>query len=66
MSENVTSTTRTRHMDARYWWITDMQDEGMIKVDFVSTKENISDIGTKNVTGEVLEKHLPKLLMYRQ
>ena len=66
MSENVTSTPRTRHMDARHWWITDLQDDGLIKVEFVSTKDNISDIGAKNVSGDVLGKHLPMLQCYRE
>ena len=52
---------RTRHMDARHWWITDWQEERLIKVEFVSTVDNIADIGTKNVSGDVLERHLPKL-----
>ena len=52
MSENVTSASRTRHMDARYWWITDLQESGLIQASFVPTKDNLSDIGTKKVTGD--------------
>ena len=65
MSENVTSTPRTRHMDARYWWITDLQESGLIKVSFVPTKDNLSDIGTKNVTGDVFDRIRPELMVER-
>ena len=54
-----------RHMDARYWWITDLQESGLIKVSFVPTKENLSDIGTKNVTGEVFDRIRPELMKER-
>ena len=63
MSENVASTPRTRHMDARYWWITDLQESGIIKVSFVPTKDNLSDIGTKNVTGDVFDRICPELMV---
>ena len=43
------------------WWITDLQDDGLIKVEFASTKDNTSDIGAKNVSEDVLGKHLPML-----
>ena len=65
MSENVTSAPRTRHMDARYWWITDLQESGLIKVSFVPTKDNLSDIGTKNVTGDVFDRIRPELMVER-
>ena len=65
MSENVTSTQRTRHVDARHWWITDAQEQGLVKVNFVSTVDNVADVGTKNVNGDTLDRHLPKLLTER-
>jgi hypothetical protein len=50
MTENKTSASRTRHMDTRWWYVMDMQTEqGLIKVGFIRTKENVSDLGTKNV-----------------
>ena len=39
-----------------------MQEQGLIKIDFVKTKDNISDIGTKNVTKEVYQNFEPRLL----
>ena len=35
MSENVTSASRTRHMDARNWCISDLQESGLIKVNLI-------------------------------
>ena len=65
MSDNVTSTPRTRHMDARWWFVNDLQEQGLIKVEFVSTHDNIVDIGTKNVQGDVLDTHTPRLMIER-
>ena len=62
MSENVTSSTRTRHMDTRWWFVTNWQEEGLVKVQFVRTANNISDVGTKNVNVETFERHQVKLL----
>jgi len=62
MSENQTSSSRTRHMDCRWWFVSNMQEEGLIKIDFVKTKDNISDIGTKNVTKEIYQAFEPRLL----
>ena len=65
VSENVTSTSRTRHMDARCWWITDPQESGLMKVSFVPTKDDLSDVGTKNVTGEAFDHIRPESMIER-
>ena len=58
MSQNQVGSSRTRHMDTRYYYVNDMQDEGMIKVGFVRSEKNVSDVATKNVTGETQDKHI--------
>jgi hypothetical protein len=63
MSENVTSSTRTRHMDTRWHFVREKQEEGLIKIVFVPSAGNISDILTKNVTGEVYHTHLGKFVV---
>jgi hypothetical protein len=63
MSENVTSSTRTRHMDTRWHFVREHQEKGLIKIIFVPSAGNISDILTKNVTGEVYETHLGKCVV---
>ena len=53
-------------MDTRWWYVTAMQEEDkLIKVKFVRTKENVSDIGTKNVNTETYKYHEHKLLKDR-
>ena len=67
MTENRSSSSRTRHMDTRWWYVTDMQDEmKLIKVKFVRTKDNVSDIGTKNVDTLTYESHEGRLLKNRE
>ena len=63
MSENVTSSTRTRHMDTRWHFVREKQEEGLIRIVFVPSAGNISDILTKNVTGEVYDTHLGKCVV---
>jgi len=60
MSENPSSSTRTRHMDTRWHYVNDMQRNGLIKVEFVKSADNISDVETKNVTGEIYDAHIDK------
>ena len=58
---------RTRHMDTRYWYVHQLQEEhGLIKVHFVRTKDNVSDLGTKNVTTDVYEAHEGKLITSKE
>ena len=44
---------------------TDPQESGLIKVSFAPTKDNLSDIGTKNVTGDVFDQIRPKSMSER-
>jgi hypothetical protein len=60
MVENITSSERSRHMDNRVHFVNDFQEGGLIKVIFVRSAENPSDLETKNVTGEIFDIHLPK------
>ena len=58
MSQNQASSTRTRHMDTRWFYVNDMQDQEMIVVKFVRSEDNVSDVATKNVTAETMRKHI--------
>ena len=67
MTENKSSSSRTRHMDNRFWYVHQLQEEdGLIKVNFVRTKENVSDIGTKNVNAETYDTHQQKLIAAKE
>ena len=50
--------TRTRHMDTRYYFVKDLQKEKKISVEFVRSEDNVSDVNTKNVSGDIHEKFL--------
>jgi hypothetical protein len=54
---------RTRHADLRQKFTSNLQEKGLIKIDFVRSEENTSDIMTKNVTTELFEKHTKGLII---
>ena len=49
MSNNVTTISGTRHMDIRTKFVTEDQEDGEIKIIFVMSKENDSDMMTKKL-----------------
>ena len=57
MAENVVASARTKHTDLRAKFITQYIDEGFIKIIFVRSEENLSDGFTKNVSGDIFERH---------
>jgi hypothetical protein len=63
MSENSMPSARTRHADLRQKFTSDLQEKGLIKIEFVRSEEKTSDIMTKNVTVELFEKHTQGLVI---
>ena len=57
MSENVSTTNRTKHVDVRYHFVREFIEDGFVKIVFVRSKENAADIFTKNVNGEIYNYH---------
>lgn len=55
---------RTRHVDVRNHFLRDLKDKGILIIRHVSGDDNDSDIFTKNVTGPIFEKHIPKFVGY--
>ena len=49
MSQNASTGVRTRHEDIRYHFIRENVEDGIIKIEFVKSNDNDSDIFTKNV-----------------
>ena len=45
--------------------ISQLQEEGLIKVRFMRSEDNRSDIATKNVTGELYETHTGDMIMIK-
>jgi hypothetical protein len=62
MAQNSSSGVRTRHVDTRYHFVRENLDDGIIKIEFIKSVENQSDIFTKNVTQEIYERHVEKFL----
>jgi hypothetical protein len=61
MSKNASTGFRTWHIDTRYHFVREFID-GFIKIEFVRSIENDSDLFTKNVNQELYEKHTKKFL----
>jgi hypothetical protein len=62
MSENASTGFRTRHVDTRYHFVREFIEDGFIKIEFVRSVENDSDLFTKNVNQELHAKHTKKFL----
>jgi hypothetical protein len=65
MAENVSATSRTKHIDTLCHFVREFVEEGFIKTIFVKTAENKSDIFTKNVSGEAYDDHIDNYNMDR-
>jgi hypothetical protein len=50
-----------QHVDTRYYFIRENEEDGIIKVEFIISIDNDSDI-TKNVRQEMFERHVKKFL----
>ena len=62
MSENVSTSSRTRHVDIRYHYVREFVEDGFIKITFVKSEENIADGFTKNITGSLYDAHTQELM----
>ena len=49
-------------MDTRAKYIASLQEEGLIKVEFVKSEFNHSDIATKNVSVDLFEYHVQHII----
>jgi hypothetical protein len=52
MAENVSATSQRKHIDMCYHFVQEIVVDGFVKIVFVKTMENKSDMFTKNVSGE--------------
>jgi hypothetical protein len=62
MAKNVSTSPRTKHVDVRYHYVREFVEDGFVKIIFVRTDKNHADMFTKNVKGEVMEKHRPEMM----
>ena len=57
MASNITTTSFIKHMDIRYKNVNEYFKDGAIKIIFVKSAYNDSDILTKNLSSELCKKH---------
>ena len=63
MAENIGASSRTQHIDTRYYFVKEYIIDGFIKIVFVKSAENQSDGFTKNVNQIVYKSHLSNYIM---
>ena len=62
MAENVAVSQRTKHVDIRYKFLREMVQDRFLRIIFVKSAENVSDVMTKNTTGETHRRHEAELV----
>ena len=58
IADNATANPKSKHIDTRAKYVSQYITDGFLKVMFVKTQENSADIFTKNVSGDILNKHV--------
>lgn len=58
MTENISTSGRTKHLDLRMRYVNNLVEEGFLKFVFVRSAQNKADHLTKNVNGETYENHV--------
>ena len=62
LSNNRTTSDRTKHIDIRTSFVKDYQEDGKIIIKFVKSEDNEADIFTKNATNAIFQNHQKKLV----
>jgi hypothetical protein len=62
MSENASTSSRTRHVDIQYHFVREFVEEGFIRIVFVRSEANLSDEFTKNVSGDTYDAHVSEYM----
>ena len=65
MAENRFSSRRTRHIDVKHYMVRDAVDGGMIRVEFIKSREQHADVLTKAIDAKPFGKHARFLLNVR-
>ena len=66
MTENVSTSSRTKHVDVKYHFVREYVEDGFVKVIFVRSEHNVSDRFTKNVTGDIYDAHAADYMAERE
>ena len=62
MLDSKTGQCKTKHIDTRFHWIKQYVDENKVKVNYVKSENNVTNILTKNLQPRLFEKHANKLV----
>ena len=62
LSNNRTTSDRTKHIDIRTSFVKEYQEDGKIIIKFVKSEDNEADIFTKNTTNVISQNHQKKLV----
>ena len=57
LSNNWSAGGRTRHIDVKHYFLREMKEEGIIKLEWIPTDTNETDIFTKNCDGATFDRH---------
>jgi hypothetical protein len=63
MASNITTSNRTKHVDIRYKYVNEYVEDGTVKIIFVKSADNDSDVLTKNLSAELHDKHSKKMVV---
>ena len=64
MSKNNSTTSWSKHVDVRTKFVNKFCEDGIVKIIFVKSQDNDSDILTKNLASELHKKHSAKLVKF--
>ena len=62
LSNNRTTSDRTKHIDIRTSFVKEYQEDGKIIIKFVKSEDNEADILMKNTTNVIFHNHQKKLV----
>ena len=62
LSNNRTTSDRTKHIDIRTSFVKEYQEDGKITIKFVNSEDNEADIFTKNTANVIFQRHQKKLV----
>lgn len=62
MAQNVTTTSHTKHVDIIYKFIKEYDEDGIVKIGFVKSKENDANRFTKYLNEELHITHTSKFV----
>ena len=63
LAQNDGASMGTRHINVRYQFVREYVENGVVKILFVRSEENDSDVFTKNMMREVFHRHARKFIV---